>query len=182
MARLERLRDVAALDRPVVAQSDAAWERTVVAAYERHAKILWEYGRRLGRDHASAEDAMQDAFARLIHLPLSRRPTNLGAWLFRTVHNIAVDEHRRTRRIGTGPVAPIPDRSADLDAEAAQRLALWDAVDRLPQRQREVIFLRYRADLDFATIASILGLSESGARANAFRAIRSLRQAEEIWR
>jgi RNA polymerase sigma factor (sigma-70 family) len=55
-------------------------------------------------------------------------------------------------------------------------LDLWTAVDRLPQRQRAVVYLRYRADFDFATIARILSISQVGARANAFRAIARLRR------
>ena len=33
-------------------------------------------------------------------------------------------------------------------------------------RQRQAVYLRYRADLDYPSIATILGISESGARAN----------------
>jgi RNA polymerase sigma factor (sigma-70 family) len=182
MSRPRRLNIVAAQDRPIVAQSDAAWERTVVAAYERDAKMLWEYGRRLGRDLESSEDAVQEAFARLIWLPVGRRPANVRAWLFRTVHNLAVDDHRRSRRIVVGIVSGLAEAKVELDPDESQRLALWQAVDLLPVRQREVIFLRYRADLDFATIATITGITESGARANAFRAITSLRKAVERWR
>ena len=170
------------MDRVISAQSDAAWERTVVAAYEQHARILWEYARRLGRDHDGAEDSVQEAFARLFHLAPARRPANIGGWLYRAVHNLAMDEHRRIRRISAAPVTQIADRPADLDHEAAKRLALWEAVDRLPLRQREVVFLRYRADLDFASIATILGVTESGARANAHRALQSLRNFAETWR
>ena len=172
---------MAALDRPTSAQPDEAWEVTVVTAYERHAKLLWEYGRRLGREPADAEDAVQEAFARLVHLPSGRRPTALAPWLFRTVHNLAVDQHRRSRRISVRPVHSIDETPQPTHPDDAQRLALWDAVDRLPPRQRETVFLRYRAGLDFATVGSILGISESGARANAFRAIEALRREAKTW-
>jgi RNA polymerase sigma factor (sigma-70 family) len=177
----ERLNSVAALDRTISAQPDAAWERTVVAAYEQHARILWEYGRRLGRDRDGAEDSVQEAFARLMHLAPPRRPDNIGGWLYRTVHNLVVDEHRRGRRIAAGSVVPTHERPGTEDPDAAERIALRVAVDRLPPRQREVIFLRYRAGLEFAAIASIMGIGESGARANAFRALRSLKKTAGTW-
>lgn len=176
-----RLDAVAAMDRAISAQSDTAWEQTVVAAYEQHAKILWEYARRLRNDHESAEDTVQEAFARLLHLAAARRPENVGGWLYRTIHNLVIDEHRRGRRIAAGPVEALGDRRSPDDPDATERIAIWDAVDRLPARQREVIFLRYRAGLEFAAIGSIMGIGESGARANAFRAMQSLRKSAESW-
>lgn len=150
------------MDRAISAQSDALWEQTVVAAYEQHARILWEYARRLGRDHDGADDAVQEAFARLLHQAAARRPDNIGGWLYRAIHNLVMDEHRRGRRIATRPVQDLGDHPSLDDPDAAERIAIWDAVDRLPARQREVIFLRYRAGLDFASIGSITGTGESG--------------------
>jgi RNA polymerase sigma-70 factor, ECF subfamily len=176
-----RLDAVAAMDRAISAQSDSTWEKTVVTAYEQHARILWEYARRLGHDHDGAEDTVQEAFARLLHLAVARRPTNIGGWLYRTIHNLVIDEHRRGRRIATGSVEALGDRRSVDDPDVAERIAMWDAVDRLPARQREVIFLRYRAGLEFAAIGSIMGIGESGARANAFRAMQSLKKSAESW-
>ncbi len=98
------------------------------------------------------------------------------AWLFRTVHNLAMDHHRRTRRVRFVDPERSPDAS---EAASEQSIDLWAAVDRLPERQRAVIYLRYRADFDFATIGGILSISAIGARANAFRALRRLRQEIE---
>jgi RNA polymerase sigma factor (sigma-70 family) len=69
-----------------------------------------------------------------------------------------------------------PDDDGPGSEERMQRIAVWAAVDRLPTRQRAAIYLRYRADLDFSTIAHILGISESGARGDCFRALVSLRE------
>jgi len=58
---------------------------------------------------------------------------------------------------------------------------VWSEVDRLPERQRQVLYLRYRADLPFEEIGNVLGIDASSARANASRGIASLRDrlAEE---
>ncbi len=146
------------------------WDATVERAYERRATQIWEYARRLGLDPARAEEVAQESFARLLGLQAARRPKDVDAWIFRVAHNLAMDSHRRGRRIAVGEielVAPDPDET--------QRLVLWSQVDRLPERQRAAIYLRYRADLDFAAIASVLQISESGARANVFRGIARLR-------
>lgn len=151
--------------------SEDLWHRAVEVVYERRARQLWEYGRRVGLDAGSAEEVMQEVFVRLLRLPALRRPDNPDAWLFRSVHNAAVDQHRRMARI------TIRDISATApEADEAGRLALWTEVDRLPLRQRQSIYLRYRADFDYPTIAEVLGISESGARANVFRAMAELRE------
>lgn len=153
--------------------TDDTWEAVVLEAYERHMRHLWEYARRLGLDFGQAEEAAQEAFARLLGLPRQRRPDSLEGWLFRTTRNVAMDQHRRLQR---GTVRQVTTVSPSV-ADEAERAATWDAVDRLPTRQREAVYLRYRADLDYRTIASVLGISESGARANVFKAIEALRKA-----
>ena len=158
------------LESPVV---DVAWTSAVEVAYDRRARQLWEYARRLGLDPGSAEEATQEVFARALHLVRVRRPDNLEAWLFRSLHNYSMDRHRQARR----RVVDLSEPRANPDD--AGRLGLWQEIDRLPLRQRQAVYLRYRADLDYPVIASILGISESGARANVFRAMAHLRERIE---
>ena len=150
---------------------DSAWIEALRVTYDRRGRQLWEYGRRLGLDPATAEEAMQEVFARVLRLPRGHRPDNLDAWLFRSLHNYSMDQHRRTRLVRVTDInEPVPG------ADDAGRLALWAEVDRLPLRQRQAVYLRYRADLDFQAIADTLGISESGARANVYRAMSQLRE------
>ena len=142
------------------------------AAYERRARQLWSFGRRLGLDIDTAEDCMQEAFSRVMNQPADS-VANIDAWLFRVVHNLAVDHLRRAA--GTREVVARAFPEMGLPNE--DQVALWALVDGLPDRQRAVVYLRYRADLDFATIAGILGITEGGARSNCARALDSLRDA-----
>ena len=151
--------DVAAVDSEIV----------IERIYERRAVQLWSYARRMGMDASMAEQLVQEAFARLLVVTRSSRmPQNPDAWLFRVVHNLAIDEHRRAR--------PSPVRLIQPEEQTDDRLALWQEVDRLPEKQRAAVYLRYRADLDFAGVAFVLGITESGARANVFRALARLRE------
>lgn len=146
-------------------------------AYDRRARQLWSFARRLGLDAHDAEDAVQEAFLRAGRG--SAEPIHdLDAWLFRVVHNLAIDRHRVRRRDGpAGSRIDVALGGDDLD----ERLAVWQEVDRLPERQRAVVYLHYRAGLDFETIGGILSISASGARANAARALATLR-ARVTWR
>ena len=65
-----------------------------------------------------------------------------------------------------------PQRSS---ADVADRVAVWAEVDRLPLRQRQVIYLRYRSDLEHAEIGQVLGITASAARSHATQAIATLR-------
>lgn len=151
---------------------DDLWDATVEEAYRRRARQLWDYARRLGLDAGRSEEVAQEAFVRLLALRPLSRPQAADAWLFRTVHNLAVDQHRRLARTTASEIT----RLAELAPASDERLAVWEQVDRLPERQRAAIYLRYRADFEFSTIAEILGISQSGARANVFRALARLRE------
>ena len=162
----------------VVTASDRAFaraslDRVAERCYREQATHLYGYARRLGLDSPAAEDAVQEAFTRLLREPMV--PVDPAAWLFRTIHNLAVDRHRAASRRLRATTAThtetvsVPD--ADVDAAA-----VWAEVDRLAERQRAAIYLRYRADLDYATIGRILDITEGGARADVFRALEHLRE------
>lgn len=80
-----------------------------------------------------------------------------------------MDQHRwrRRARLLAERIRP----SSEVRDPTATRLALWDAVDRLPERQRAVVYLRYRADLTFDQIAEVLGIRAVSARSHASRAL-----------
>ena len=66
--------------------------------------------------------------------------------------------------------------TADVGRDASDRIAVWAEVARLPERQRHVLYLRYRADLSFEEIASVMGITASAARSHATQATATLRQ------
>jgi RNA polymerase sigma factor (sigma-70 family) len=161
---------------------------TDVGALERNARQIVEhvhaesgqqlfgFVRRLGVGDDDAGDITQEALLRLWRACLAGRvPDRPAAWAFRTAYRLAMDRHRVRRRleafVGTQrpPRSPAPDRRDDL-------LAVWSEVDRLPARQRQVLYLRYRADLAFEDIGAVLGIDASSARANAARGIAALRE------
>lgn len=151
-----------------------AWTMQVEVVYERRAQHLYEFARRLRLDHERADDAMQEAFARLLVHGRRGRIDNPDAWLFRTVRNLAMDVHRGNRRLLVYDVV-----LTSITPSADDRTQVWEAVDALPERQRLAVYLRFRADLDYAAIAKVLGISASGARANVFRGIAALRNKME---
>lgn len=131
---------------------------------------------RLLGDVAGAEDVAAEAVARALVSwrrvgPLEHRT----AWVARVAGNLAIDEIRRTRRRRGRPVAML-NAAPDATEDAALRLALGAALAALSTRQREVIALRYLADLDEFEVSRVLGISVNSVKKHAMRGRAALRE------
>jgi len=121
-----------------------------------------------------ADDLLQETLISALRAyPRLRDGRNLRAWLYLIAQRRVADALRRTRRRLTVPLttqdAAAPDASApDED--------LWDAVRRLPARQRAAVVHRYALDLPYREIAARLGGSEASARQNVHDGLQRLRR------
>ena len=125
---------------------------------------------------------MQEALARALAGRASFRGSGtLEAWLWSAVVNAA-----RNIRNRSPLVAEASDRGA-VPAELVvdeQRDAVRAAVTCLPERQRLVLFLRYYADLDYASIGAVLGIRRGTVSATLNQAHSAMRRLleEEVTR
>ena len=127
----------------------------------------------LGRH--DADDAFQETFLSALRAyPRLRADSNLRGWVLTIAHRKALDVHRARGR-NPVPVAEIHD-GARRTAEAPEPEDHWGRVRALPARQREVLTLRYAADLTHAEIALALGCSEAAARRAAADGLKTLRK------
>ena len=151
------------------------------ALYRDARNDVFAYTATLLRDRAAAEDVTAQAFERA-YKRRSRFDARRGsprAWLFGIARNAALDELRRRKRAATAEIpapahAPGPDEAAEL---AAERDAVRAALGRLAARDRELIALKYHAELSNAEIAAVLGVSSSNAGTLLHRAMTKLREA-----
>jgi RNA polymerase sigma factor (sigma-70 family) len=151
---------------------------TVVRAVQAaHGQAMFGFARRMGLSDAEADDAVQEALTRLLaELQRGVGLRDPKAWAYQTTYRIAMDQHRLRRR-----AAGLLDRLArhgpyDRPSDLTDRVTVWAEVDRLPPRQRQVVYLRYRSDLTFDEIAAILGITSSAARSHATQAMQTLRR------
>ena len=150
--------------------------------YRAHYKSLLRLAALLLDDTASCEDVVQEAFIR-VHSARKRvrDPEKTLAYLRQTVVNLSRSALRR-RILGLKLLSkPMPDMaSAEEGAcEQLERDALIHAMRGLQRRQREVLVLRYFADMTEAQAAETLGISRGSAKAYAARGIAALRTALE---
>src|SRR5438094_511187 len=108
---------------------------------------------RMLRNPADAEDATQDVFLRAFSRLHQYRPTEpFGAWLHGIARNRCLDIIRSRRSLGELGVLDRPPRPATEDVEAAAIAQLTServraALDRLTERERSLLVLRYWEDL-----------------------------------
>jgi RNA polymerase sigma-70 factor (ECF subfamily) len=122
------------------------------------------------RDEDRGADAVQEAFAAALRQRRSFRGEGpLEAWVWRIVVNAA------TRVRPDARPAPIDAHVGPVDEERPVR----DAITQLPERQRLVLFLRYYADLDYASIATALEIAPGTVAASLHAAHQSLRRQLE---
>jgi RNA polymerase sigma factor (sigma-70 family) len=154
-------------------------ERIVLDLERRHGQALFGFVRRLGLSDAQAADSVQEVLLRLwAELVAGRSIEQPKAWAFRAIYRLAMDQHRLQRRIGA--IAERLGRSDeardDATRDAGDRVAVWAEVARLPERQRHVLYLRYRADLTFEQVGLVMGITASAARSHATQATATLRR------
>jgi RNA polymerase sigma factor (sigma-70 family) len=126
---------------------------------------------------AEAEDCFQETFiAALRAYPRLRPESNLRAWVLTIAHRKALDAHRaRARRaVPVGDALEAGGHTAQYPAARDQ--SLWEAVGRLPARQRSAVVLRYLADLPHRDIAVAIGCSEEAARRSLHEGLTKLRK------
>lgn len=160
---------------PDASQTDLLRDVVVRVQHERGGE-LWGLARHLGLSPEEADDAVQEALMRLwSSLRDGAQIERADAWAFRSLYRLAMDRHRWHRRVRllTERLGGLPARRPGVDQ--ADRVAIWEAVEGLPERQRLAIYLRYRADLPYEEIGAILGIAAPSARSHVSHALAALR-------
>lgn len=157
-----------ALMRPEQASTEPSECDTIEELFAALESPLLGYALRLTGDRNAAEDVVQEAFMKLYaQFDEVREPRR---WLYRTVHNLALNHRRDTAKIvpldpprgvaGKEPESadtqPLPDEQiVRLEGIGLVRLSL----ETLDERSRELIRLKFHEDLSYKEISARTGLS-----------------------
>lgn len=144
--------------------------------YRRLYLPLCMYALRLTDDADESRDIVHESFSRVwAVVNNSRDIANFKAYMYRTVHNVALERMRsRNAVIPVDCVADIIDEVIDTSERDA---ALWRAIDALPDRCREVFLLSKRDGLSNGDIAEELGISVKTVENQITKAFSRLRSA-----
>lgn len=164
---------------PSHARAEVDSSEAISVLVTQYSTTLYRVAYSITRNAAEAEDAVQEAFLRVL-----RHREKLGeirdhrVWLVRITWNVVLDRKRRSKtRPETEDVAdlvrilpangPTAESSTISAQEHARILAL---IDQLPRKEREALLLSAVEELSTTQAAAVLGTTESSVRSRIFRA------------
>jgi len=153
-------------------------DEVVTVMYQAHYAMLVRLAALLVGDFATAEDVVQDSFIAMHRTWWRLRDTSKALSYLRSAvinrsrsalrHRVVADRHLPL-------LAPQLPSAEDSALARMERSSVPAAVRALPIRQREVVVLRYYADLSETQIAAAMGISKGAVKTHAARARHSLR-------
>jgi len=163
------------LTREAVSRAKAGDPEGIHYLYVRYADDVLRYVTGLIRDHHEAEDITQNVFAKLMTAinKYEERAVPFDAWIIRVARNAALDHLRAKRAIPSEEVRQADTGRAQVAQDRGR--ALRQALEDLPEDQREVLVLRHIVGLSPVEIADTLDKSESSVHGLHHRGRRSLR-------
>ncbi len=166
-----------------LAEGDPLAPRDLV---RRHYAELFRYAFSMLRDDGAAEDAVHDAFERAFRAlggyPEERlRAMMLRPWLYRITLNVVRNRVKLRKETPFADVdAVLADkRGTEVDESREASMDALDALEKLPERQRVTLTLRYVQDLRYADIASATGWPENTVKTLVRRGLARLRKTLE---
>lgn len=153
---------------------------TFMKAHDRHADSMFRYCYTRVSNRDDALDLTQDAFTRTWdYLYKGKTIRNLKAFMFMTLNNLIIDWYRKKKPIPLDydVALQIPDteHSKDPFLEAEGKWAL-SLLDKLQEKQKTVVTLRYVEGFSPKEIAKLLGEEENTVSVRIHRAIASLQE------
>jgi len=164
---------------------DLTPEDWIQSAIEEHEGSLLRYANHFVHDLETARDVVQDTFLQLCRNPNEELRPRLAQWLFTVCRNRAIDVCRKERRMKLAPENQLDDHmsgQSDPSVDPVARLeksesaiGLLQQVEKLPDRQQEVLRLKFHAGLSYKEIAEVTGLTSTNVGFILHTAISKLR-------
>ena len=153
---------------------------------EAHQSALIRYAHRLLNDGDRARDAVQEAFIKLCRQPREKVQDRVLPWLFRVVRNQCLNMLKKEKRMSylespdTWVAADDRATSQTRDRRKQDTIAsLFELVENLPVRQRELVYLKFQQDFTYREISRVTGLTVSNVGFILHQAVNSLKKQWE---
>ncbi len=163
---------------PISHQATRATPDEAAVLFEAYGERIRRYVAFRVRSPEDAEDLAAEVFRRVLSSPVPIDAGARPAWLFRVAHNAVIDHYRRRRFLA--PLATLLDRPDDAPSlpERAMRGEELRRIDAalatLVGRQRAAIYLRFYEDLEYADVATVMGIPAVTARTLVHRGLKKL--------
>lgn len=127
-------------------------------------------------DDDDARDAVQEALARTMAMPLLKKPVE---YCYQTVRRVAVDMLRYRMRTRSIEEYELPDESAEGDSYAMLLERVWLLREGMPSATKALLKLRYEKGLSYTELEKLTGLSAITIRRRLKEAKRMMKEQLE---
>ena len=154
--------------------------------YKEYANELYSYGMKVSGDDDLVKDCIQEVFIQLIdkRKTILITPT-IHTYLFKSLRNKLLEELRSTNR-KQDIVTQLSAFETEYDKHAEQniiedeenrsiRKSILTAIEKLSNRQKEIIYLKYTKDFSYDQIAEMLQIDKASARTLLYRTLKNLK-------
>ena len=168
---------------PPEVATDRQWA-WVQDAIDQHQSALIRYAQSILHDGEQARDAVQETFIKLCKQQPQEVANHLAPWLFRVVRNQCLNILRKEKRMthyDSPDAIDVQGNPAQSHPQEQRRketiTSLFELVNTLPHRQRELVLLKFQQDFSYQEISEVTGLTVSNVGYILHQAIRSLKEA-----
>ena len=146
-------------------------ERVLLENYDKYYRLAYSYM----KSEQDALDVVQEsAYKAIRDCGQVKEQRYIGTWLYRIVVNTALDALRRR-----GREVALEEWQENSWQPSYAGLELWEILDRLDEKERTVVVLRYFHDLKLEDIAGILGENVNTVKARLYRTLKKMRMELE---
>lgn len=174
MKSWQKFTDKILLDRAGAGDADAFG-----ALYQRYVGKIYRFIFFRIKEQEQVDDLTNEVFLRTWQqLSDSLKIDNLSAYLYKTARHLIIDHYRSRREQVNIESIELVDESSDLPAELLSDQAVGELlknIDKLRDDYREVLLLRYVADLSIKEIATVIDKSPGAVKVAIHRAIKKLK-------
>jgi RNA polymerase sigma factor (sigma-70 family) len=164
-------------------------QKALEEIYRAHAVPLLKYGQRFSQDGQLVEDSLQDLF-----VELWKNRAGLGEndairkYLFVALRRKIIRNLNPIKRVATEEPEErffqadfaIDEKIMEQESQVEQKEKLEQALAQLSERQQEVLYLKFFADMDYPEICEVMDINYQSVRNLAFRALQALREGMSL--
>ncbi|MFN4181117.1 MAG: RNA polymerase sigma factor [Candidatus Paceibacteria bacterium] len=156
-------------------------EENFIRACEVHADALFRYSLFKVSDRDLAKDLVQETFLRAWnHVAEGKEIDNFKAFFYRVLGNMIIDEYRKKKTVS---LESMTEDGFDIRVDEEERIAdqidgaiALEVLSKIPEKYREVIFMKYVQDFSNKEIAEMLGDSENAISVKIHRGIKKINE------
>jgi RNA polymerase sigma-70 factor (ECF subfamily) len=165
-------------DKELIKEFQGGREDAFNELVKRHLPDTYGFFIKFTANLVEAEDLAQDVFIRMYKaLKKFRFESEFKTYLYRANINMSNSYLRRNkwRNLLHLDQAPEPAYTDTSQEDEWRRKELWDAISKLPPKQRKIVTMRIAQEMPYKDIALVMGVNENSAKVSYHHAVKSLK-------